>query len=180
LEILSTAMQTFGRARISWSCAEAKRIDYHSNKRWAIWSPNPKKQFISMLFFFWWYWDLNSGPTSWATLPALLWWVFSDRVSRAICLGWLRTAILLISASWVARIIGVSHWCPASIHLFFAQIKALPFPASRTRPTPQITTTSQNLADPMNTSSSYQNLNHYKTQQMWRIYLSSTLCSWCA
>jgi hypothetical protein len=28
--------------------------------------------------FFWggWYWDLNSGPTPWATLPALLWWVF--------------------------------------------------------------------------------------------------------
>jgi hypothetical protein len=27
--------------------------------------------------------------------------------------GWLRTAILLISASWVARITGVSHWCLA-------------------------------------------------------------------
>jgi hypothetical protein len=29
-----------------------------------------------------------------------------------ICPGWLRTAILLISASWVARITGVSHHCP--------------------------------------------------------------------
>jgi hypothetical protein len=28
--------------------------------------------------------------------------------------SWLQTVILLISASWVARIRGVSHWCPAS------------------------------------------------------------------
>jgi hypothetical protein len=35
--------------------------------------------------------------------------VFWDRVSQTICLGWLWTKILLISASWVARIIGVSH-----------------------------------------------------------------------
>jgi hypothetical protein len=27
-----------------------------------------------------------------------------------ICLGWLQTSILLISASWVARITGVSQW----------------------------------------------------------------------
>jgi hypothetical protein len=43
-----------------------------------------------------------------------LWWVFfQDRVSTTICLGWLPTTILLISISWVARIIGVSHWCLA-------------------------------------------------------------------
>jgi hypothetical protein len=29
---------------------------------------------------------------------------------RHICWGWLWTAILLISASWVARITVVSHW----------------------------------------------------------------------
>jgi hypothetical protein len=39
-----------------------------------------------------------------------LWWVFNDRVLRTICPGWLRTTILLISASWVARITAVSHW----------------------------------------------------------------------
>jgi hypothetical protein len=39
---------------------------------------------------------------------------FWDRVSWTICPGWLWTAILLISA-WVARIIGVSHWHPATI-----------------------------------------------------------------
>jgi hypothetical protein len=55
---------------------------------------------------------LNSGPSPWATPPALfLWRIFWDRVSWTICLGWFRTAILLVSASWVARIIGVSHWC---------------------------------------------------------------------
>jgi hypothetical protein len=35
---------------------------------------------------------------------------FRNRVSWTICLSWLRTAILLLSASRVARIIGVSHW----------------------------------------------------------------------
>jgi hypothetical protein len=37
---------------------------------------------------------------------------FWDRVSQTICPGWLRKVILLISASWVARITGVSHQCP--------------------------------------------------------------------
>jgi hypothetical protein len=30
-----------------------------------------------------------------------------------ICLGWLRTVIILISASWLVRITGVSHRCLA-------------------------------------------------------------------
>jgi hypothetical protein len=34
---------------------------------------------------------------------------FQDRVSQTVCPGCLWTVILLISASWVARIIGVSH-----------------------------------------------------------------------
>jgi hypothetical protein len=34
---------------------------------------------------------------------------FWDRVSQTVWPGWLQTAILLISASWVERIIGVSH-----------------------------------------------------------------------
>jgi hypothetical protein len=38
-----------------------------------------------------------------------------DRILRTICLGWLLTVILLISASWVARITGVNHWRWASI-----------------------------------------------------------------
>jgi hypothetical protein len=35
------------------------------------------------------------------------------RSPKLFALGWLRTAILLISASWVAGITGVSHQCPA-------------------------------------------------------------------
>jgi hypothetical protein len=51
---------------------------------------------------------------TWATPPALfLWRIFQDRGLQPLCPGWLRTVILLISASWVART-GVSHWHLAS------------------------------------------------------------------
>jgi hypothetical protein len=64
------------------------------------------------------FWGLNSGPSPWATPPALfLWRVFGDRVPRTICLSWLWTTVLLICASWVARITGMSHWCLA-LYLF--------------------------------------------------------------
>jgi hypothetical protein len=63
----------------------------------------------SFFFFFLQSQGLNSGPTTF-----FWWWIFQDRVSRTICPGWLRTVILLISASWVARITDVSHWHPAS------------------------------------------------------------------
>jgi hypothetical protein len=39
--------------------------------------------------------------------------LFQDRVSRTIYLVWLQTMILLISASWVARIAGMNHRHPA-------------------------------------------------------------------
>jgi hypothetical protein len=41
---------------------------------------------------------------------------FQDKISWTIFSGWLWTMILLISASWVARITGVSHWHLASIY----------------------------------------------------------------
>jgi hypothetical protein len=37
---------------------------------------------------------------------------------QTICLGWFQTSILLIAASWVAKVIGVSHPQPASYLLF--------------------------------------------------------------
>jgi hypothetical protein len=37
--------------------------------------------------------------------------VFKIESCRTVCLGWPRTTIFLISASWVARITGVSHEC---------------------------------------------------------------------
>jgi hypothetical protein len=59
--------------------------------------------------FFFPYWGLNSGPTLSVTPPVLFdEGCFGDRVSRTICPGWPQTAILLISASWVARIICVN------------------------------------------------------------------------
>jgi hypothetical protein len=65
-----------------------------------------------------WYWGWNSGPSPWVTPPALFFFFcegfFWDRVSWTIYQGWLWTVILLISASWVARFIGVSHWHPAT------------------------------------------------------------------
>jgi hypothetical protein len=51
------------------------------------------------------------GWQAYATVPSHGW----DGVSWTFCLGWPQTIILLISASWVARIIGVSQWCLASI-----------------------------------------------------------------
>jgi hypothetical protein len=53
------------------------------------------------------------GRHTWATLPALFCLgYFWDRVSWTICPDWLQTVILLISASWVARITNMSlqHW----------------------------------------------------------------------
>jgi hypothetical protein len=39
-----------------------------------------------------------------------LWRVFQDRVSQTVGPHWLQTVILLISASWIAKITGVSNW----------------------------------------------------------------------
>jgi hypothetical protein len=41
-------------------------------------------------------------------------WVFSSEglLCMTDCQGWLQTMILMISASWVARITGMSHWHP--------------------------------------------------------------------
>jgi hypothetical protein len=53
---------------------------------------------------------LGRQSSTWPTPPALFCvGYFWDRVSRTICLGWLQTEILLISASWVPRVTGVSH-----------------------------------------------------------------------
>jgi hypothetical protein len=68
---------------------------------------------LRVFFFFLRYCGLNPGPTPWTTPPALfVMGFFQDRVLWTICPGWLRTAILLISAFWVSRIIGMSHQHP--------------------------------------------------------------------
>jgi hypothetical protein len=45
--------------------------------------------------------------------------VFRDKASWTVCLGWLQTTILLITASLVARIIGVRHRHPAYNNIFY-------------------------------------------------------------
>jgi hypothetical protein len=57
--------------------------------------------------------ELRAYTLSHSTSP-FLWRVFQDRVSQTVNWGWLGTMILLISASWVAGITGVSHQRPAS------------------------------------------------------------------
>jgi hypothetical protein len=52
-----------------------------------------------------WYQDLH---LSHSTSPTFSRRVFPDRVSGTVCLGWLRTAILLISGSSVSRITSLS------------------------------------------------------------------------
>jgi hypothetical protein len=66
----------------------------------------------TFFFFFFWYWVLNSGPSPWVTPPTLFLkseGFFEIGFCGTICLDWLWTVILLISASWVVRITGVSH-----------------------------------------------------------------------
>jgi hypothetical protein len=66
-------------------------------------------------FFFKQCWGLNSGLILWTTPPVLFCegFCFLIMSQGTICRGWLCTMILLISASWVARITGVSHRHPA-------------------------------------------------------------------
>jgi hypothetical protein len=59
-----------------------------------------------------WYF-VNSGPTpslSHSTSPFFVKGFFKIGSHRTFCLGQLQAVILQISASWVARITGVSHW----------------------------------------------------------------------
>jgi hypothetical protein len=75
-------------------------------------SPNsPFSFFLYFIFFFLVILGIElqqgRGSTTWVTPPALF------CVPQTICLGWFWTVILLISASWVARITGLSHQRPA-------------------------------------------------------------------
>jgi hypothetical protein len=61
---------------------------------------------------------LRTHTLSHSTSPFLC-WSFWDRVSWNICPGYLWIAILLISASWVIRIIGGSHCHPADYYFLY-------------------------------------------------------------
>jgi hypothetical protein len=55
-----------------------------------------------------------------------LWWALRDRVLWTICLDWLWTEFLLISASWEAKIIGVSHQHPLNSDLWSCKFWWIP------------------------------------------------------
>jgi hypothetical protein len=44
---------------------------------------------------------------------------YRDQILWTICPAWLQTTILLISASWVVRIIGISHQHTADVYVIF-------------------------------------------------------------
>jgi hypothetical protein len=77
-------------------------------------SLNRDSNHIDLIFFFLSfflrYWSLNSGLHLKPLLqPFIMMGFFKDRILQNYLPGWLQTAILLISASWVAWITGVSH-----------------------------------------------------------------------
>jgi hypothetical protein len=78
---------------------------------WAIWFS--VLTFSYFIFIYLQYWGLNLGPTPWATSLALFKKGFFKIGSHEL---FSQLALyLLISASWVARITGVSHWCLATL-----------------------------------------------------------------
>jgi hypothetical protein len=69
---------------------------------------------MTSLFFFFAVLGLELRSYTLSHSPALyVLGYFRDRVLQTICPGWIWTMILMISASWVARITGVSLQCQA-------------------------------------------------------------------
>jgi hypothetical protein len=73
--------------------------------------------------------ELRAYTLSHSTSPFFCDRFFGDRVSRTVCLGWIGIVILLVSASSVARITGISHQCPANAHKFnnLDEMKKIPY-----------------------------------------------------
>jgi hypothetical protein len=57
--------------------------------------------------------DLRTYYTLSPTAGHFLWRVFPRQELANYFLGWLQIVVLLISASWVAKITGMRHCCPA-------------------------------------------------------------------
>jgi hypothetical protein len=62
--------------------------------------------------------ELRAFTLSHSTNPIFV-KVFQNKVSPTICPGWIGTVVLLISASRVTRITGVSHQHPAHYSHFY-------------------------------------------------------------
>jgi hypothetical protein len=76
--------------------------------------------------------ELRAFSLSHSTSPFFCDGCLQDRVSWTVCPGWLWTMILLISASWVARITDMSHKHPALLLLLYRKLEPiLLFPKSQ-------------------------------------------------
>jgi hypothetical protein len=112
--------------RMKWNCVY--KCDFFL-LHFPLLSSNLSTVFWETAFLFYFYsfiylfedWGLNSGSTLSASPLIILFCdgFFWDRVSWTIYLDWLRTVILLISASWVARITDMNHWCLAIFIFIF-------------------------------------------------------------
>jgi hypothetical protein len=89
-----------------------RQVFYHFE-----WCPQSFFLFFAVLGF-----ELRAYTLSPSTSSFCDFCFFHDRVLWTIFLGWLRTAILLISTAWIARIIGVSHWCPDCFAYFLEKV----------------------------------------------------------
>jgi hypothetical protein len=99
-----TIFEDLGQISLSWGHIPFKKVN----------DKLCKVSFYSTLFFFFveQEFELRALPH----LHSILLWLFRRwRFSRTICLSFLQITILLISQ--VAKITGVSYWCPAVIYI---------------------------------------------------------------
>jgi hypothetical protein len=92
-----------------WHCCSFRMIGYSLHPSSSLWGKAGSLRWKRIFFFVVLGLELKAFTLS----PIFCDRAFWDRVSWTTCLGWLQTAILLISPSWVARITGVRHWHPA-------------------------------------------------------------------
>jgi hypothetical protein len=107
VECLPSICKVLGLIPTSQEKQKRKKITIINSGFWGI-------ELLIQLFFFppsVLRFELRAFTLSHTTSPIFCDKVFWDRVSGTVCLGWLQIVILLISASWVVRITGVSHPC---------------------------------------------------------------------
>jgi hypothetical protein len=107
-----------------WQYGGFKLVSYFLGRYSTTWPLEPLTAlFCIIIFFFAVLWlELRTYILSHSNSPFFCDGFFQDRVSWTVCLGWLRTVMLLISASWVARSTSVSHQHPACIGCFWDRV----------------------------------------------------------
>jgi hypothetical protein len=103
--------KSYRRVRVRLTAASWSSAPHWVGWPWAI---HKGLNLFLFLFFFFFVEALGFEPSCssiWLTLPALFCvGSFEIRSHNLSSQGWLWTEILSIAASWVARMIGVSHW----------------------------------------------------------------------